>query len=99
MPSGSPERSYPAENMSPSPVRITQRASSRGTVEASASRIGWSSAPRRSGFEIVRRVTPGAGSSTSSRPPESLSSVSLLEDNERVALGDRLALLDDDLLD
>src|SRR5437764_10454659 len=85
--------------MSPSPVTITHRASSAGTVEASASRIAWSSAPRRPGLEIVRRVTPAAGSSTSSRPPPLAEPVSLLEDNERVALGDRLALLDDDLLD
>src|SRR5437016_7794701 len=85
--------------MSPSPVRITQRASRRGTVEATASRIAWSRAPLWSVVEIVRRATPAAGSSTRSRPPASLSSVPLPEDNERVALGHRLALRDDDLLD
>src|SRR5947209_3717903 len=82
--------------MLPSPVRITHRASSRGRVEASASRIAWSSAPRRSGLEMVRRETPGAGSSTSRRPPPA---ESLLEDNEWIALGHRLALLHADLLD
>src|SRR5438105_10716945 len=74
---------------------ITHRASSSGMVRAKPSRIGWSSAPRLPGLEMVRRATPGAGSSTSSRPPET----SLLEDNERVSLGDRLTLLDQNLLD
>src|SRR5947209_5214607 len=72
---------------------ITHLASSSGTVEAKASRIGWSSAPLRSGLEIVRRATPGAGSSTRRRP------VGLGEDNEWVALRDRLPLLHQDLLD
>src|SRR5579884_1389586 len=73
----------------------TQRASRRGMVAAKASRIAWSSAPRLPGLEMVRRATPGSGSSTSSLPP----GPGLLEDNERFALGDRLALLDEDLLD
>src|SRR5437016_2672924 len=83
-----------------SPVMIRHRASSCGTVFANPSRIAWSSAPRLPGFEIVSRVTPGAGSSTIRRPPLAgrVSSV-LLEDNERVTLGHRLALLDEDLLD
>src|ERR1700757_2228246 len=71
---------------------ITQRASSSGSVRVKLSRIAWSSAPRRSGFEIVSRATPAAGSSTSRRP-------ALVEDNERVAFGHRLALLAQDLLD
>src|SRR5205085_10937332 len=58
-----------------------------------------SSAPRRPGLEIVSLVIAGAGSSTSSRPPPSLEGApELLEDNERVALGYRLPLLDADLL-
>src|SRR5579859_2487043 len=80
---------------------ITQRASSAGSVAAKASRIAWSSAPRRCGLEIVSRATPGAGSSTNScplpwpaEPPPTL-----LEDNERVAFGDRLPFLHNDLLD
>src|SRR6516225_2127206 len=81
---------------------ITQRASSRGRVEVKPSRIAWSSAPRLPGLEIVSRATPGAGSSTISRPPDGVSpspASGLLEDNERVSLGDRLPLLDEDLLD
>src|SRR5437588_10886080 len=77
---------------------ITQRASSCGIVDANPSRIAWSSAPRLPGLEIVRRPTPGAGSSTSSRPL-SAPGRPLLEDNERVALGYRLPLLAEDLLD
>src|SRR5437764_1871902 len=73
---------------------ITQRASSWGIVRAKPSRIARSSAPRLSGLEIVRRATKGAGSSIRSRPSEGL-----LEDNERVALGDRLALRAQDLSD
>src|SRR5436309_1522274 len=71
---------------------ITQRASSSDIVAANASRMSWSSAPRLPGFEIVRRATCGAGSSISSRPEE------LFEDNERVALGNRLSLGAEDLL-
>src|ERR1700759_1026699 len=93
-----------AEKVRPWPVMITQRASSAGSVCAKLSRMAWSSAPRLSGLEIVRRTTWGAGSSTS-RGPEGgrgsvargRGSVSLLEDNERVALGDRLALAAPDL--
>src|SRR5450755_1066689 len=79
---------------------ITQRASSCGTVEAKRSRIVWSSAPRLLGFEIVSRVTPGAGSSISSRPPLWPSEPgALVENNERVALGHRLTLGAANLLD
>src|ERR1700719_1229802 len=76
---------------------MTQRASSSGIIEANPSRIAWSSAPRLSGFEIVSRATPGAGSSSSSRPAP-VGAGSLLEDNERFAFGDRLSLLAADLL-
>src|SRR4029077_248156 len=86
--------SYPAEKVRPCRVMITHRASSAGSVWVRPSRIAWSSAPRLSGLEIVSRTTWGAGSSTSSRPAEGL-----LEDNERVALGDRLALTASDLGD
>src|ERR1700733_12888715 len=74
----------------------TQRASSSGIIEANPSRIAWSSAPRLSGLEIVSRATPGAGSSSSSWPPAA--ELPLLEDNERLAFGDRLSLLAADLL-
>src|SRR5215204_1468058 len=83
-------RSYPAENTGPSPVMITQRASSVRMCSASPSRISWSSAPRLAGFEILIRATLSAGSSSVSL---------LLKDHQRVALGDRLALLALDLLD
>ncbi len=68
--------SYPAENIPWAPVTITQRAceappDSSASFAVIASRIGWSSALRLSGFEIVRRTTPAAGSSTSSLPPAS----------------------------
>src|SRR5690348_8809601 len=85
--------SYPAENVSFSPVTITHRASSFGSVLAKPSRIAWSSAPRLPGFEIVSRTTPSAGSSSRSCPAASA------KDNEGVALGHRLPLLDADLLD
>src|SRR5579859_1226596 len=87
--------------MRPSPVMITQRASSDGSVAAKASRIAWSRAPRRSGLEIVSRATPGAGSSTNSCPPpwSAVPPPALLEDNERVAFGDRLPFFHHDLLD
>src|SRR5438552_3199904 len=80
---------------------ITQRASSSGRVVANESRIGWSSAPRLAGLEIVRRATPGAGSSRMSRPPAARSAPSeeLVEDNERVAFRHGLPLLAADLLD
>src|SRR6476659_7535721 len=74
---------------------ITHRASRLASVDVKPSRIGWSSAPRLSGLEMVSRATPAAGSSTSRRPP----GASSLEDNERVSLGDRLTLLDENLLD
>src|ERR1700750_1056307 len=86
--------SYPAENVVCCPVMITQRASSSPRVEVSPSRIAWSSAPRLLGLEMVSRATPGAGSSTSSPPPVASS----LEDNERIALRDRFALGDENLL-
>src|SRR3954449_10839054 len=73
-----------------------QRASARSTVSRSVSRISWSSAPRLSGFEIRIRSTRGAGSSTSSLPEAS--STALFEDDKRVALRNRLALLAEDLL-
>src|SRR3954469_1215123 len=73
-----------------------QRASAPSTASRSASRISWSSAPRLSAFEIRSRRTAGAGSSTMSLPEAS--SVTLSEDDKRVALRDRLALLDEDLL-
>src|ERR1700751_5837486 len=91
--------SYPAENVVFSPVMITQRASTSARVEVKASRIAWSSAPRLAGLEIVRRVTPGAGSSISRRPPAGAGPSGSFENNERVALGDRLTLLAEDLLD
>src|ERR1700733_6966842 len=78
---------------------IRQRASSRGSVDVKPSRIAWSSAPRLAGLEIVRRETPGVGSPTSRGPPAGRAWSGSLEDNEGVALGDRLALLAQDLLD
>src|SRR5438067_9983303 len=84
--------------MWPSPVRSRQRASSSRTVAASVSRISWSSAPRLAGFEIFSRATKGAGSSSSSLPDASSFVEELFEDNERVALRHRLALLAADLL-
>src|SRR3954447_21464487 len=75
-----------------------QRASRSATVAASVSRISWSSAPRRFSFEITSRATPWTGSSSSSLPEASEVKRSL-EHDERVALGDGLALLAGDLLD
>src|SRR5918992_5781197 len=57
--------------------------------------MSWSSALRLAGLSIVRRATWGAGKSRRSFPEAS--SWGLLEDNERVALRHRLALLDEDL--
>src|SRR3954464_697991 len=74
----------------------TQRASAASTVSRSVSRISWSSAPRLSGFEILMRTTLAAGSSTSSLPD---ASSRLLKLHQRVALGYRLPLLDEDRLD
>src|ERR687894_313387 len=73
-----------------------QRASAPLTASRIASRISWSSAPRLLAFEIRRRSTLSAGSSASSLPEAS--SRALFEDNKRVALRHRLALLDEDLL-
>src|SRR4051794_14300967 len=72
------------------------RASASATVARRLSRISWSSAPRFWGLEIRIRSTSGAGSSRSSLPEAS--SVGLFEDDKRVALRDRLAFLDQDLL-
>src|ERR671935_1099012 len=90
--------SYPAENIVPSPVSNRQRASRPRRVAARVSRISWSSAPRLAGFEIFSRATNGAGSSSSSLPDASSLVEELFEDNERVALRHRLALLAADLL-
>src|SRR3954451_24357962 len=86
--------------------RMSMPRSSFGIVSASAFRMSWSSALRRSGLEIVRRATAGAGWSTTSLPPASSvrspsasGGIALLEDDEDVALLDRLALLAADLLD
>src|SRR5918995_400330 len=83
-----------------------QRASSVRAWPASASRISWSRAPRRSGFEIVSRATPSAGWSRRSplviaQAPGSAgcAAIASLQHDERVTLGDRLPLLADDLLD
>src|SRR3954451_18050604 len=73
-----------------------QRAVEFRTVSRSVSRISWSSAPRLSGFEIRIRTTPVAGSLTRSLPDASWV---LLKLHQRVALGDRLPLLDEDRLD
>src|SRR3954454_14744854 len=68
---------------------MTQRASRAGSVAARPSRMVTSSALRLAAFSNVTRATPAAGSSV----------VTLLKDHERVALVDRLALRDQDLLD
>src|SRR5258705_10084026 len=75
-----------------SPVSTMQRAPAPAsrTAWAIPSRIGWSSALRLSGLEIVRRRTPSAGVSVRSRP--------LLKDDEGIALVHGLALLAEDLL-
>src|SRR3954449_13032128 len=80
--------------MPSAPVRITQRASVEPSTDAMPSRIAWSSALRLAGLEIVRRRTPGAGSSTRSSP-----GTPVFEHDEGVALVDRLTLLAEDLLD
>src|SRR3954453_2419353 len=91
--------------MAPAPVRITQRTSmprSRsGIASAIAFRVSWSSAFRESGRLSVRRATASAGSSSRSLPPASSSVIALrlFEDDQDVALGDRLALLHADLGD
>src|SRR5438105_6569893 len=81
---------------------IAQRASSSSNARAIASKIGWSSALRFAGLEIVSRATPSAGSSTSSLPSASSRAPGggdqSVEDNEGVAFVDRLPLLAEDLL-
>src|SRR3954454_22230141 len=86
--------------------RISMPRSSCGSVSAIALRMSWSSALRRSGFEIVRRATAGAGWSRTSLPlassvrsPSPSGGMALLEDDEGVALLNRLTLRDPDLLD
>src|ERR1700759_4486562 len=74
---------------------ITHLASRVVRVELKPSRIAWSSAPRLPGLEMVSRATPGAGSSTSSRPPGGAA----FADKEGAPLGARLPLLHEDLLD
>src|SRR3954468_13285144 len=72
------------------------------STAAIASRIGWSSALRFAGLEIVSRRTPSAGRSRSSSPAmngREASAGGLLEDHEGVPLVHRLALLAEDLLD
>src|SRR5580704_4973539 len=64
------------------PVSSTQRALESGAASALsvaliASRMGWSSALRLAGFEIVRRTTPSAGSSMSSLPSASSRDIAL----------------------
>src|SRR5919199_2948087 len=90
------------------PVISTQRASSSRSAWASASRVGWSSALRLAGLAMVRRATWSAGWSSSSLPPASSPAPAggdqsdaepSVEDNERVAFVDRLALLAEDLPD
>src|SRR3954453_22110242 len=80
--------SYPALKTGPSPVMIRQRASCSATTWAMQSRISWSSAPRLAGFEILIRVTPGAGSSRRTCPD-----ASSVKDPQGVALRHRLAFL------
>src|SRR3954469_15945374 len=83
-----------------SPVSSRQRASPGSeTAAAIASRIAWSSALRLSGLEIVNRRTPSSGSSMCSSPATGAGAFGLLQDDEGVALVDRLALLAADLLD
>src|ERR1035437_6501283 len=116
--SGISPMSYPAENMPCAPVTTTHTTRDLASptppapacspsVAVIASRIGWSSALRLSGLEIVSRSTPPAGSSISSLPSAS-SRVSVVggiragrvfQDDQRAALVDRLALLAADLRD
>src|SRR6266480_3677683 len=91
--------------MPPAPVSSTQRSSiprsSEGIASAIPLSISWSRAFRESGLLRVRRATASAGWSRSSLPPANsgIAAGSLFEDDEDVALGDRLALLDPDLGD
>src|SRR4051812_17414582 len=64
-----------------------------------ASRIAWSSALRLAGLWMVSRATCSAGRSSRSLPSARARASPSLEDNEGIALRDRLALLDEDLLD
>ena len=57
-----------------------------------APRTSWSSALRASGREMVRRATASAGKSSFTFPRRARRDARLLEDNEHVAFGDRLAL-------
>src|SRR4051794_39215440 len=68
-------------------------------ASAIAFSVSWSSALRDSGLLSVSRATASAGWSRSSLPPANSSAmaVRLFEDDENVALGDRLALLAADL--
>src|SRR5581483_4665531 len=108
--SGMPAMACPGEKSAPAPGTTTQRPSlprsRRGIVSASAFRMSWARAFRRAGLEIVKRATAGAGWSRTSLPPASSvrspsasGGMALLEDDEDVALLDRLALLAADLLD
>src|SRR3954454_7368391 len=69
--------------------------SSEGIAAASPSSSSWSRALRESARLRVSRATASAGSSSNSLPPASSSGMELrlFEDDEDVALGDRLALL------
>src|SRR6478672_9459093 len=71
-----------------------QRASCSPTTAVIVSRISWSSAPRLTGFEILILATSSSGSSTRTLPD-----ARSVEDNECVALRDRLSLLALDLRD
>src|SRR5215207_9221260 len=88
--------------MPPAPVRIRQRISmprsSPGIASAIPFSVSWSRAFRESGRLRVSRATASAGSSRSSFPPaSSVIWLRLFEDDQDVALGDRLALLTADL--
>src|SRR5829696_2869090 len=85
--------------MAPDPVRITQRTSMpRSSVRIASAiplSVSWSSALREPGRFSVSLATASAGSSRSSFPPASSSAMALrlFEDDEDVALGDRLTFL------
>src|SRR3954467_5348265 len=79
--------------------RLSIPRSSCGRISAIASRISWSGALRRSGLEIVSRVTASAGRSSRSLPPASCPSTALPQHYEDVAFAHRLALLAADLPD
>src|SRR3954451_15630166 len=73
--------------------------SSVGIAAARPSSSSWSRALRAPGRFRVRRATASAGSSRSSFPPANPSAISLrlFQDDQDVALGNRLALFDADL--